>query len=183
MKRIILLVSVLLFTFGSVFATTTAKEMNVSVNPLSTLIGTSDVRLAIKISDGDVIGLTGKYTFSPYSLTSKNGVDLKLASIFGGVSFKHYLNDIAFSDSWIMEGYIDAGKTSIITSSEKIEFTIITTGFLGGYEWNWNSGINTELLGGLAYIYGTSNSTSKQLTATSVVGIAPIISWRVGYSF
>lgn len=148
------------------------KNMSISVEPASILIGQIPVRYSIGITDTVALGV------SAYGQFFAMGSDHKIFGVGGGVDSKFNLSGKNYSDSW----YIKPGLYLGYFSSLDIKAPSIAGFVTGGYSWVFKSGFIIDLGLGLQYRH-VFVSVRDKLKGFGLSGILPSLDLALGFAF
>jgi len=137
-------------------------EVEVSISPLSLVLGAIDVGVLVDVNENIAVGpsiIMAKYTLGTDSV-SVFSLGARGEYAFDGFDVSSVYSTVA----------MDYGTVSSDVSGIKCSLSIFTADTLAGYAWRWDNGMNIKLGGGLRQtVYmddafqcdnGTTESTS-----------------------
>jgi hypothetical protein len=143
----------------------TGKNINITYNIFSTLIGTLAGSVEYKISKPVSLGVTGAYMFNDYvnddSNTNTGG--LKYYSIGAFATFAFNKNVMA--TGWLIQPtveYADVSYTDNTQINPNVDLNGVSIEAPFIYQWMWDSGFNMRLGLGPAYtwLHGSTDSNN-----------------------
>lgn len=170
-----LLFTLVAFTSMSILALDTGKRsqknMDISVDPASLLMGTIPVRFSFGVTDNIAVGVRAYGTFF--------GIGEQTVVGFGGaLDAKFYLSGKTFEDGWYVKPSLQAGYRSVLG----LKGPRIAAFAIAGYGWVWPSGFSLELGGGISYSHWfVENKNANWIFG--VEGLSPTLDFSLGWAF
>ncbi len=144
--------------------------MNVNLDPVQLLVGSTSVAVDFGISESITIGPSMYYSYHSLGVTTGQSIVLGMRSIF-------FLGHARFTDGWFVTPFFQWGKSS---SSLNLTGNGPVLGVDVGYWWFWESGVNVGL--GLGLKYNTIDLKNLGLD-TRGSATSPSFLVQFGYSF
>ena len=180
MKKIVVAVLLVAFTFPAFTQETTGTSVDknvVKINTLSLLVGTGSVFYERKLTDNASAQMGVGYLNYKFSGTTFSG-------IFLTPEFRYYPKGNAI-DGFYLAPYMRYNKYSLNNGSDNADYTNVGGGALIGHQWISNSGFTMDLFFGGHYGSGkiTGSSNGEPFDTDRFEGFRIRVGFALGFSF